>query len=227
MKKITNYFNTWSTFEKVWLFISTSLILSLSLYWGDGIIGITASLTGIWCVVLVAKGRIANYYVGIVNVLAYAWVAYTWKFYGEVMLNMLYFLPMQFVGIYLWKDKIKDKFTEVEVRVMSNLQRLFVGLGIIAVIFMYGAWLSHLGGNLPYIDSMSTVLSIVAMILMALRYVEQWALWILVNIASIGLWVYALLNGGSDIAVLIMWIAYFVNSIYGLYNWSRLYKGAL
>ena len=223
MEKVKNYFNDWTSFEKAWLLISTLLILSLSLYWGDGIVGIVASLTGIWCVVLVAKGKIANYYVGIINIIAYAWVAYSWRFYGEVMLNMIYFLPMQFVGIYLWKNKMDSSVKRVKVRVMSNIVRFRWLLAIMSTIGLYGVWLNSLGGNLPFIDSASTVLSVVAMILMALRYVEQWALWIVVNIASIGLWIFALMNGGNDIAILIMWIAYLANSIYGLKNWIKLY----
>lgn len=219
MKK---YFNSWTMFEKIWLLISTLLILGLSLYWQDNIIGITAGLTGIWCVVLVAKGRITNYYVGIVNVIAYAWVAYTWQYYGEVMLNMLYFLPMQFVGLWLWKSKMTNK--EVIVKIMTAKQRLGWIAASIILIFGYGLFLKYLGGNLPFIDSTSTVLSVIAMVLMAFRYMEQWVLWIVVNIASIGLWVWALANGGTDMAVLLMWTAYLVNAIYGLYNWNKMYQ---
>jgi len=222
MEKIIKYFSDWKTFEKVWLGISTLLILSLSLYWGDGLIGITASLTGIWCVVLVAKGKISNYYVGIVNILAYAWIAYSWKFYGEVMLNLIFFLPMQFVGILVWRKHMNSKAKEVKTKIMTQKQRFtwFV-IAFVAILF-YGQWLASLGGNMPYFDSVSTILSIIAMILMIMRYVEQWVLWIGVNMASIYLWVYALSNGGTDISVLIMWVAYLVNSLYGLYNWNKL-----
>jgi len=222
MEKIIKYFSDWKTFEKVWLGISTLLILSLSLYWGDGLIGITASLTGIWCVVLVAKGKISNYYVGIVNILAYAWIAYSWKFYGEVMLNLIFFLPMQFVGILVWRKHMNSKAKEIKTKIMTQKQRFtwFV-IAFVAILF-YGQWLASLGGNMPYFDSVSTILSIIAMILMIMRYVEQWVLWIGVNMASIYLWVYALSNGGTDISVLIMWVAYLVNSLYGLYNWNKL-----
>jgi nicotinamide mononucleotide transporter len=222
MKKIMNYFGDWKTFEKVWLGISTLLILSLSLYWGDGLIGVTASLTGIWCVILVAKGKISNYYVGIVNILTYAWVAYSWKFYGEVMLNLMFFLPMQFVGILLWRKHMNSKVKEVKTKIMTQKQRFTWFVIAFVTILFYGQWLASLGGNMPYFDSVSTILSIIAMILMVMRYVEQWVLWIGVNVASICLWIYALSNGGTDISVLIMWVAYLVNSVYGLYNWNKL-----
>ena len=62
------------------------------------------------------------------------------------------------------------------------------------------------------------------MLLMAKLYMEQWFLWILVNIASIVLWAYALLNGGNEITLLLMWIAYLINAIYGWINWIKLYR---
>lgn len=218
-----SYFNSWTMFEKVWLLISTILILGLSLYWKDSLIGIVAGLTGIWCVVLVAKGRIANYYIGIVNVIAYAYVAYTWQYYGEVMLNLIYFLPMQFVGLWLWRGKITDK-NEVVVKFMTSMQRIGWSIASVVLIVAYGFILKSMGGNLPFIDSTSTVLSVIAMVLMAFRYMEQWVLWIVVNVASIGLWVWAMSQGGTDIAVLLMWTAYLVNAIYGLYNWIKIYN---
>lgn len=223
MKKLISYFDDWSLFEKLWLLISTVLILGLSIYWKDNLIGITASLTGIWCVILVAKGRISNYYVGLINVIAYAYVAYTWKYYGEVMLNIGYFLPMQFVGFYLWKNAmISNK--EVIIKFMNNHQRVLWGIASVATIFIYGLVLKSMGGSLPFIDSTSTVLSVIAMILMAFRYMEQWVLWIVVNVVSIALWVAVLIQGGNDIAVLLMWSAYLVNSFYGLNNWIKIYR---
>ena len=53
-------------------------------------------------VVLVAKGKIANYYFGIIQTGLYAYIAYGYGLYGEVMLNGLFYFPLQFVGIYLW-----------------------------------------------------------------------------------------------------------------------------
>lgn len=222
MNKINEYFKEWSGFEKTWLLTFTIIIIGLSLYWKDGIIGIAASLTGIWCVVLVAKNRISNYYVGIVNVIAYAYVAYQWQYYGEVMLNIGYFLPMQFVGLFLWKKNMENK-KEVKVKFMDNSQRALLAIGSFVAIIIYALVLRLLGGNLPLFDSASTVLSVIAMILMAFAFMEQWILWIVVNIVSIILWVVALSQGGTDIAVLLMWCAYLVNSVYGLVNWIRMY----
>lgn len=225
MNLLKRYFSDWDLYEKIWLFLFTFIIIGLSVYWKDSLIGILASLTGIWCVVLVAKGKIANYYFGIVNVLAYAYVAFNQQYYGEVMLNMFYFFPMQFIGIYLWKKKrLSTKKDDVKVIYMTNKQRILWSLITISATILYGFVLKRLGGNLPFIDSSSTVMSVIAMILMVFVFVEQWVLWILVDIVSIIMWFTVMIKGGNDVAVLVMWIAFLVNAVYGLYNWIKLEK---
>lgn len=223
--KIKNYFKDWNTYEKIWLGLFTAIIIGLSIFWKDNLIGIIASLTGIWCVVLTAKGKISNYYFGIINVITYAIVAYGWKYYGEVMLNIAYFLPMQFVGIYIWiKNRKQNDKDGVYVKFLNNKQRIFwLILSIIGVVG-YGFVLQGLGGSLSFTDSMSTILSIIAMILMAGRYMEQWILWIVVDVVTIVMWFVVMLQGGNDISILLMWIAYLVNAVYGLINWIKMYK---
>ena len=220
---IKNYFSDWDLYEKAWLFIFTILIIGLSVYWKDKAIGIITSLTGIWCVILIAKGKIANYYFGIINVLGYAYIAFGQHYFGEVMLNMFYFLPMQFIGIYLWrKRRLSKSKDDVKVIYMSNFQRIIWLIITIMATILYGFVLKRLGGNLPFIDSSSTVMSVIAMILMIFAFVEQWILWILVDIVTIIMWYVAMQKGGNDIAVLIMWVAYLINAIYGLINWIKL-----
>ena len=223
--KIKNYFKDWNTYEKIWLGLFTAIIIGLSIFWKDNLIGIIASLTGIWCVVLTAKGKISNYYFGIINVITYAIVAYGWEYYGEVMLNIAYFLPMQFVGIYIWiKNRKQNDKDGVYVKFLNNKQRIFwLILSIIGVVG-YGFVLQGLGGSLPFTDSMSTILSIIAMILMAGLYMEQWILWIVVDVVTIVMWFVVMLQGGNDISILLMWIAYLVNAVYGLINWIKMYK---
>ena len=225
MNRIKTYFADWDLYEKIWLFVFTCVILILSIYWKDSPIGIIASLAGIWNVVLVAKGKIANYYFGIVAVTTYAFVAFTQKYYGEVMLNMIYFFPMQFIGFYLWRKRKASKTQDsVKVVYMTNKQRGVWLIITIAATISYGFILKKLGGNLPFFDSASTIMSVIAMVLMVFAFVEQWILWIIVDIVSIIMWVAVMIKGGNDIAVLIMWFAFLVNAVYGLYNWVQLAK---
>ena len=221
-----NYFKDWTLWEKIWLVVFTLITLVLSVIWKDTMIGVICSLTGIWCVVLTSKAKISNYWVGIINVLLYAYISLGYKYYGEVMLNMIYFLPMQFIGAYIWiKNKKDGSSGTVKVKTLTNKWRIIWTVVSILGVLLYGKFLESIGGAMPYVDSLSTVLSIIAMMLMAYRYMEQWILWIVVDVATIVLWFVAVfVTGGNDISVLVCWVAYLVNAVYGLTNWIKMLK---
>ena len=61
-------------------------------------VGSIASIAGVLCVVLVAKGSIWNYLFGVINVSMYAYISYKASLYGDAALNALYYVPMQFIG---------------------------------------------------------------------------------------------------------------------------------
>ncbi len=224
--RIKQYFKDWTPWEKLWLSSFSILILVLSFIWKDTWYGTIASLTGIICVVLTAKGKISNYYFGIVNVIFYAIVAFNSKYYGEVMLNILYFLPIQIWAIFEWKKhKISEqKPDDVKIKTFSWKQRLVWLLITIVATIGYAFVLQKLGGNLPWLSSLTVVVSIIAMIILMQRGIEQWILWIVVDIITVIMWVVDLKNGTQNISVLIMWIAYLINATYGFINWLKLLK---
>lgn len=223
--RIAGYFADWSWFERLWLLTFTVVNVYLFFALDDTFIGLCASLTGMLSVVLVAKGKTWNYYPGMINVVLYAIVAYGQKYYGEVMLNLLYFLPMQFIGLLLWRrNKVsEEKQHDVRVAVMTNRTRLYWAMTCLAATAAYAWVLQAMGGALPLIDSLTAVLSIVAMIFMVKRVVEQWIVWIIIDVLTIYMWLVAFMGDGSDVSILVMWIAYLVNAVYGWLNWRSQY----
>ena len=69
------------------------------------VIGSLAGITGVLCVVLVAKGSIWNYLFGLVNVSLYAYISYKASLYGDAVLNAFYYVPMQFIGYWQWRKR--------------------------------------------------------------------------------------------------------------------------
>lgn len=94
----------WKAWEIIWLAAACTVITALSLHWGDDALGITMALTGVLCVILTGKGKMSCYLFGLVNTVLYAWIAFGARYYGEVMLNACYYVPMQFVGWFMWKN---------------------------------------------------------------------------------------------------------------------------
>ena len=199
------------------------------------VIGSLAGITGVLCVVLVAKGSIWNYLFGLVNVSLYAWISYKAALYGDAGLNALYYLPMQFIGWWQWRKRgaavssddaqrlTGDDDVRVKARRLTANQRILMVAGCISAILAVGFLLRYLGDPQPFKDSTTTVLSIVAQALMALAFMEQWCLWIITNMVSVVMWVICVARGEAHAAVMvIMWVFYLLNSLNGLRVWLRL-----
>ena len=194
-------------------------------------VGSVASIAGVLCVVLVAKGSIWNYLFGIINVSMYAYISYKASLYGDAALNALYYVPMQFIGWWQWRKRgaamsaseAGDKGVQVKARRFTWHQRLLLALGCTAAVVACGYVLKHFGDPQPFKDSATTVLSIVAQALMALAFMEQWVLWIITNVISVVMWCICVARGEAHAAVMvIMWVFYLLNSLNGFRVWLKL-----
>ena len=223
---LKNELTGWKAFDIAWLAIATAVILGLSLYWKDNWISLIAALTGVWCVILTGKGKRSSFLIGIVNVLFYAWIAWQAKYYGEVMLNVLYYFPAGFVGFFAWKKHMNEETGEVSKTHLSVKNSAFVYVLTGAGIVIYGYILKYLGGNMPYVDSMSTVISVVAQILSIKRLAEQWVLWIVVDIVTVIMWAVHFAQGGETVATLAMWSVYLINAVIMFARWYKEAKKA-
>ena len=197
------------------------------------VIGSLAGITGVLCVVLVAKGSIWNYLFGLVNVSLYAYISYKASLYGDAALNAFYYVPMQFIGYWQWRKRgaavsqaeADGKGVQVKARRFTWGQRILLALGCTAAVVAGGFILRYFGDPQPFKDSTTTILSIVAQALMALAFMEQWALWIITNIVSVVMWCICVARGEAHAGVMvIMWVFYLLNSINGLRVWLKLSK---
>ncbi|CAH1056255.1 Nicotinamide riboside transporter PnuC [Paenibacillus pseudetheri] len=211
----------WNLFEIVWLVLFTSIAVAFTFISKDSLFGFTVFITGVLCVVLAAKGNLMSYVFGMYNTVGYAYLAYINGLFGEVMLNLLFFVPMNVVGFYMWKNNRQDG--NLSMRQM-NLKWLFLVVAVCVIgCLLLGIGLSFIPGqNSPYIDAITTVLSIVATFLMVSRFKEQWLVYIVLNMFTVLLWVIRMLEGsGEGVLMIVMWSAYLVNAAYGYYNWNK------
>ena len=178
------------------------------------------------------KGKISNYFFGLISVSLYAYVSYTYKLYGEMMLNLLVYVPVQFIGFYMWRRHMTrentvnpDQVEEVVAKSLGFSQWVWVVAAAVIGTLAYTELLKSLGSALPALDGATVVISIVAQVLMVLRYREQWVLWIVVNILTISLWAAMWLHHGeTSLPLLVMYGMYLCNSLYGYYNWTQLLR---
>ena len=113
----------------------------------------------------------------------------------------------------------------VKGKVMSKKQIALLAVISVVCIAIYSLGLQKLNGNLPVFDAMSTVLSVFAMYLSVKMYAEQWLLWIVVDVVTVAMWVFSVINNEPNAMVMVvMWTAYLINAIYGYINWRNLAK---
>lgn len=217
-----------------WLLIAGVIVSNLvySLLSGNvDPVGSIAGIAGVLCVVLVAKGSIWNYLFGIINVSMYAYISYKASLYGDAALNAFYYVPMQFIGWWQWRRRgaamneaeSGGNGVQVKARRFTWRQRAMLAAGCAAAVIAVGFILRHLGDPQPFKDSTTTVLSIVAQALMALAFMEQWALWIITNVVSVVMWCICAARGEAHAAVMvIMWTFYLLNSLNGFRVWLKL-----
>lgn len=218
---LKNEFSGWKMWEVVWLLGASAVIFSLSIFWHDSLVSLLAALTGVICVILTGKGKVSNFLFGIVNVVLYAYLSWKAGFYGEVMLNLLYYFPCNFIGIVCWSKHLNESGNEVVKERMGLKESLLVYPLTFGCVVAYGFILKRLGGTLPFVDSLSTIMSISAQILCIKRYAEQWILWIIIDVVTVGMWGYNFFNGGENISTLLMWAVYLINAVIMYVKWRK------
>lgn len=216
----------WTPYEIVWMLFFYMLIIVACFIGNEPILNLVATLTGIANVMLVAKGKRSNYYFGMINTLLAAIIAWKLKYYGLVGLNLLYYFPSQVIGLIVWTRNLTrlGMGAEISIRVLTKYKRILIIAGTLIAITGYGFLLKHFNGNYPFLDASATIIQVVGVFLMASRYVDQWLWWISAALISLVLWSMAFLHHGGGFSLVIMWIGYLSNAIYGLIRWIKLYR---
>ena len=224
MSKARNFFKILSPFQWASVIIVCGFTLYFALTdtesrWYYTLLSSLAAVCGIMNVVLCAKGKKAQYYWGLVNIASYIAISAMSRLYGEVMLNTFYYIPLQFIGLYMWRKNYSNTSDSVKVRKMKAIPAIILIISTFIGICLYKYVLSVIGGNSVWLDSTSTVISIVANALMVLRYREQYLLWLVVNVVTTVMWA---LKG--DPIMTTMWAVYAFNAVYGYYLWNKMSK---
>lgn len=222
MEKVRDFFKDWSWKEKTWLIF---VLVVQTIAWfiqKETVFMLAMTLSSSLNLVLGAKGKIAGLYFAIINSVLYAIYCFNVPLYGEIMYNLLYSIPVSIIAIITWRRNL-SKGGEVKFRTMS-IKRMVVTFGVTVIgVFLYMKILAWMGGGLPFMDSLTTVVSVVASLLYLLRYSEQWAMWAIVNIMSVTMWIMVFVGGDSSaILTVIMKSVNLCNALYGFWNWRKI-----
>lgn len=213
------FWNGYNLFERVFMLAMVLLQVVMYCIAPDTLIGMICGIAGVICVVLTAKGKISSYLFNFVQMITYMVICWEAKLFLEFGEQVFYFIACIF-GVFLWKKNMKkneDGTEHVIAKRFKPLQWIVTAAITIVTTLLLGTFGELiLGSTLPYLDAFTVALAIIAQLLMIWRYREQWAVWIVIDVASLIMFVML-----GQWSMVVMYIAWTINAFYGWYNWSK------
>ena len=174
-------------------------------------------VTGIIYVILEVKQNRLLWPLGFITSAAYVYIFFSGKFYADMGLQVYYVL-ISIYGWYYWsRGGAKAEKGELPVVRMTRQQLILLLLTFI------GSWVgicfllaNYTDSTVPLGDSFTTALAIVATWMLTRKIIEQWFLWIIANVVSIGLYIYKGLY-----PTVILYAVYAGMAVYGYLEWKR------
>lgn len=180
------------------------------------------------CVILVARRHILNWPIGLVGVVLFGVLFYQINLYADVAEQIYYFIT-GIMGWYMWSNaKGRDKADDKVLVTRNSLRENLVWLTGIAGVSVVASWAlsnAHVWApfifpepaSLPVIDATTTIMSFAAQFLMMQRKLENWYLWIAVDVVAVWLYWY------KDVPfVALLYLIFLFNAFYGLIAWKRI-----
>ena len=146
---------------------------------------ILATITGLLNVYLLIKNKISNWLWGAISSVLFGIVFFQYKLLSNMGLQLLYFVPMQFYGWYLWTRGTPEKNDDLPITLLNTQERWFWIVVTFGLSLGWGWFMAHnTQAAIPYADALNTGASIVAQYLQAKRKFENWWYWIAIDILS-------------------------------------------
>lgn len=179
---------------------------------------ILAVVFSLLCVLLTIKENIWQWSVGIIGVIFYFIFYHQEKLYASKWLQLV-FIALQIYGWYEWLHGGKNKGELKISRTSNRMNLLLAGLGVAGTAAMTYGFATFTDNASPLLDSAVTVLSLIAQWMLAKKYLENWVVWIIVNLLTIALGIRQKLYPTAG-----LYAVFFILAILGLLEWRKSYR---
>lgn len=211
----------WKKYEVIALCIVFLIVGINAFVLHDSKAAIVSAVCGILYTTLAGKGKISCYFFGLLGTSFYSYLSFKNALWGNLLLYVCYYFPMQVTGIFKWKKHLKSDTKEIVKTKLSQKELIVLSLGAIAACVAVIFILWYFKDKSPIFDGITTVFSVIGMYLTVKRCIEQWIAWIIVNGLSSLMWLELVLKGAKAYSTLLMWIVYFILGIYFLIIWKN------
>ncbi len=183
----------------------------------DLFIEILGAVTGIIYLVFSIKQNIWLWPWGIITSLIYVYVFFQSKFYADMSLQF-YYLGISIYGWYFWqtgeKPNRSDKLPVIRLRRIEWL--IYITVTAIITLIVGFILTKYTDSPLPFWDAFTAGGSVVATWMLARKYLEHWIFWVIIDLVSLGTFVYKDLY-----PTVVLFCVYTGMAVVGYYQWRK------
>ena len=227
IRKKTNVLFHYFSKGEIALWCTSVILITISFFLFDreSYLTFAASLIGVTSLIFNAKGNPLGQLLMVIFSVLYGIIAFTFAYYGEMITYLGMTAPMAAFSLISWlKHPFNGNKAEVAVNRLKGMEAVFMVIltAVITVIFYFILEAFHTANLIP--STLSVTTSFLAVYLtfrrsafFALAYASN-------DIVLIILWILAARSDISYLSVIICFIMFFVNDIYGFISWSQMQK---
>ena len=223
MKKLTTYFSQGEL--TLWGSSAGLILVSFFLFDRVNFMTLAASLIGTTSLIFNAKGNPIGQALMIVFSLLYGVISYTFSYFGEMITYLGMTGPMALFALISWlQNPYKGNHAEVAVNRLENKELAFLYVLTALVTFGFYFILDHFNTANMIPSTLSVTTSFIAVYL-TFRRSPYFALAYAANdVVLIILWTLAAVENISYLSVIICFVMFLVNDLYGFVSWKRMEK---
>ena len=221
MSKLMSYFSKAEII--LWISSVSVIVIAFCIFDRTNYMTLCASLIGVTSLIFNAKGNPFGQLLMVVFSLLYGIISYSFAYYGEMITYLGMTMPMAIFALISWlKNPYNGNKAEVKVNDISKRENMCMWIGTFAVTFIFYFILKHFNTANIIPSTISVTTSFLAVYL-TFRRSPYFALAYAANdIVLVVLWVLASIFEIRYISVVVCFIAFFVNDIYGFISWKKM-----
>lgn len=219
--KLKSYFSKLEII--LWTSSALMIIISFFIFDTENYLTLIASLIGVTSLIFNAKGNPFGQFLMIIFSILYGIISFSFHYYGEMITYLGMTMPMAVFALIAWlRHPFKENKSEVEVNTISKTEILFMWIIATTITILFYFILEHFNTANLIPSTLSVTTSFVAAYLtfkrsplFALAYASN-------DIILIILWVMASVYDIRYVCVVVCFVAFLVNDIYGYVNWEKM-----
>lgn len=223
MIKIKEYF---SCFEiSLWIFSVGFIIISFLVFDRENYITLITSIVGATSLIFCAKGNPFGQLLMIIFSVFYGIISFTYSYYGEMITYLGMTAPMALFSLISWlKNPYKNNKSQVTVNHINKKQIFFMCFYSITVTIVFYFILKWFNTANIFLSTISVTTSFIAVYLTFYRSPYYAIGYALNDIVLIILWTMAIFDNIQYLSVVICFIVFLFNDIYGFISWCKMYN---